>query len=177
MKNRIIIETENLILRYFSMDDVQKVLDMSKEEGMLKWIPDQAYEDEQETAEVIEFLRNQYTDEPAPDKAPYVLGLELKNSGELIGHVGLSPTEDGVEIGYAVESKRQGSGYATEAVLAMSDWAIDKLGLPAVLGIVASENMGSCRVLEKVGYVLIDEKEKNAFGRQCLCRTYIMDKN
>lgn len=174
--NKIVAETKNLLLRYFTMDDVEKVYLMSIEEGMRNWIPDQVYKDEEESREVIEFLRSQYSDMPNPQKAPFVLGIEIKDSAQLIGHVGLSPYGDNVEIGYAIEDKHQGKGYGTEAVEAMSNWAIEALELPTVLGIVASDNRGSCRILEKAGYELVEEKEKKAFGRLCLCRVYKKEK-
>jgi ribosomal-protein-alanine N-acetyltransferase len=172
MKTDIVIETDHLFLRHFSVDDLGKVFHMSQETGVRRWIPDQVYEDEAKAEGVIRFLSEQYVQEPNPRKAPYVLGVALKDTHELIGHVGLSGTDDGVEIGYAIEEKYQGKGYATEAVRAMSDWAVSKLSLPHVLGIVAGDNKASCRVLEKAGYVFVEEKEKNAFGRYGLCRIY-----
>lgn len=58
----------------------------------------------------------------------------------------------------------------------MSNWAITELGIPFILGIVDAENKGSCRVLEKVGYNLIDEKEKSVFNKSCITRTYRLNK-
>ncbi|MDQ7798769.1 MAG: GNAT family N-acetyltransferase [Candidatus Edwardsbacteria bacterium] len=172
MGKYILIETDNLILRHFSADDAGKVLQMSREEGLRRWIPDQVYKDEAESARVIKFLIEQYPAEPAPQTKPLVLGVELKQTGELIGHVGFSPAENSVEIGYAIEEKLQGKGYATEAVRAMSGWAVGELGLPEILGIVAGGNAKSCRVLEKAGYSLVEEKEKIMLGNCRLCKVY-----
>lgn len=172
MKNNHLMETDNVILRYLTPADEEKIFEMSREAGMQQWIPDQVYEDEKESAEVIEFLRAQYKDPPAPQEAPFVLGVELKSSEELIGHVGLSPAGSGIEIGYAIEEKHQGKGYATEAVRALSDWAVKGLEIPKVLGIVDRDNGGSCKVLERSGFELVEEDEKEAFGRRCVCRTY-----
>jgi [ribosomal protein S5]-alanine N-acetyltransferase len=175
MENKCLVESKNLCLRYFNMDDVVPVFEMSQEEGMKQWIPDQVYADEQEAKEVIEFLMGQYSDKPNPKVGPFVLGVALKDSGELIGHVGLSPARNNVEIGYAIADKHQGKGYGTEVVSTMSKWALENIDIPCILGIVASENLGSCRVLEKSGYELMEEKHTHAFGRECLCRTYRMD--
>ena len=43
------IETENLTIRPFIIDDVAKVFKLSQEEGMKQWVPDQVYKDEAET--------------------------------------------------------------------------------------------------------------------------------
>lgn len=130
MQNNVVIETDNLSLRFFTMDDIKKVFQMSQEEGMRLWIPDQVYEDEAKAEGVIKFLSAQYSNPPQPQTAPYVLGIELRKSCELIGHVGLSRANNEIEIGYAIEEKYQGKGYATEAVSAISDWAIKKVKLP-----------------------------------------------
>lgn len=172
MERNHLIEADNVALRYLTMADVEKIFQMSREAGMQQWIPDQVYEDEKESAEVIAFLSAQYKNPPVPQEAPYVLGVELKLTQELIGHVGLSPAGSSVEIGYAIEEKHQEKGYATEAVSAFSSWALKGLEIPEVLGIVDCENNSSCRVLEKSGFILDEENEKNAFGRRCLCRTY-----
>jgi len=169
------IETKNLILRPFTLDDTGKVYLMSLEDGMKKWIPDQVYADENESREVLEFLISCYN-KPDPKTKPFVLGIELKGTGELIGHAGLSSLNNGeVEIGYAIEEKHQGKGYATEAIKAMCKYALEKFDLDRIIGIVASENKGSVKALEKAEFSFIEEKERNAFGRLALCKTYVFN--
>lgn len=145
---------------------------MSREYGIRAWIPDQVYESEGTAADVLEDLIAQYEDPGTPALAPYVLGVCLKGSSELIGHVGLSPLGNQVEIGYAIEDKHQGRGVASEAVTAMSEWGIRRFRLPLILGIVASENIASCRVLENAGFVLADESMGWLHGKRRLVRTY-----
>ncbi|MDA3885614.1 MAG: GNAT family N-acetyltransferase [Candidatus Delongbacteria bacterium] len=154
--NKLII-SERLIIRNFTLQDVPKVYFMSLEDGMKEFIPDQVYESEEEAKQVVDYLMSQYTSDPAPDKAPYVLGIELKESNELIGHVGLSPFDNIIEIGYAIEDKYQGKGFATEAVKAMSEWSLKELQLSSISGIVDKNNTGSIKVLEKAGYVFQEE--------------------
>jgi [ribosomal protein S5]-alanine N-acetyltransferase len=165
------IETERLILRPFTLNDTEKVFQMSNEEGMRKWIPDQVYTDQNEAGEVLEFLIKCYN-EPDPKTKPFVLGIELKNSKGLIGHAGLSPIGDGVEIGYAIEEKCHRKGYTTEAIKAMCEYAIEKFNIDKIIAIVARENTGSVKALEKAGFNFIEEKERNAFGRICICIEY-----
>jgi ribosomal-protein-alanine N-acetyltransferase len=148
---------------------------MSRESGIRRWIPDQVYSDESHTAEVLEYLMAQYDGRRSPAEAPIVFGVCDRETGELVGHVGLSQLEDQVEIGYAIEETCQGRGYATEAVSAMTRWGHDTFGLPTILGVVARENLGSCRVLEKSGFVLAKEEADTLHGRKGLIRTYIME--
>jgi [ribosomal protein S5]-alanine N-acetyltransferase len=97
------ISTPRLTLRTFAVADVHKLFVMSVEEGMRRWIPDQVYRDEQHAEQVVRALVA-HTELPAdPRSRPYVLGIEHKETGSLIGHVGLSPARGSVEIGYAIE--------------------------------------------------------------------------
>ena len=143
------IRTARLILRPFALVDVPKVFAMGDEAGMRRWIPDQVYRDAAHAEQVVRALMAHTANAPDPSVHPYVLGIEETATGELIGHVGVSPARGSVEIGYAIEDRRQGHGFATEAVAAMAKWA----SLPELLGIVAVDNVGSCRVLEKAGFV------------------------
>lgn len=146
-----VITTPRLRLRPFTVDDAPKLLVMSQEEGLRRWIPDQVYTDVDHAARVARALMAHTANAPVPGTHPYVLGVEL--DGELIGHVGLSPARGSVEIGYAIEDRHQGRGFATEAARGMTQWGLTELALPEVLGIAAPDNARSRRVLEKAGYV------------------------
>jgi ribosomal-protein-alanine N-acetyltransferase len=142
---------------------------MSQQPGLRTWIPDQVYADEPHAREVLAYLIAQY-DKPLP--APQVLGVCLRDGGELVGHVGLSAIPGGIEIGYAIDDAHQGKGLATAAVAAMTDWGFQTLALSAIDGIVARDNAASCRVLEKAGFVLVAESARPMHGVTQLVRTY-----
>jgi len=148
------ISTSRLLLRPFSLADVPKVFVMGGEEGMRRWIPDQVYRDQEHAEHVVRALMVHTESPPDPRVRPFVLGIEHKETASLIGHVGLSPARGSVEIGYAIEQRLYGNGFATEAVTAMVRWGLIELRLPEVLGIVAVDNLPSRRVLEKAGFVL-----------------------
>ena len=166
------ILTESLILRHFAPDDSLKVFNMSQEAGIKKWIPDQVYRNEQQACEVLGYLISQYNEPGDPLSGPYVLGVCLAETHELIGHAGLSPFKDSVEVGYAIEDKFQGLGYATKAVTSMSEWGIQKFALSQIFGIVSIDNVVSCRVLESSNFQLIDEFEGKLHDRQVVIRKY-----
>jgi ribosomal-protein-alanine N-acetyltransferase len=147
-----VIATTRLWLRPVTPADVPKLFAMSQEPGMRRWIPDQVYRDEAHAAEVAAALAVVAD----PRRGAFVLGIELVETRELVGHVGLSPARGSVEVGYAIEDARQGRGFASEAVRAMTEWALRELALPEVLGIVAADNLASCRVLEKAAFLRLD---------------------
>jgi RimJ/RimL family protein N-acetyltransferase len=80
-----------------------------------------------------------------------------RESGRLIGEAGLFPLAPGGEdiaLGYAFGAPYWGHGYATEASLAVLTEAFGPLGLDRVVAITREANLGSRRVLEKLGFLM-----------------------
>lgn len=74
-------------------------------------------------------------------------------SGSVVGLAGLHTlgTTGDVEAGWWVAPDRQGRGYATEAALALRDFAFRELRLPRLCAIAHPDNAASIRVMEKIG--------------------------
>ena len=89
--------------------------------------------------------------------------------GAAIGSIGFVLRSDvervSAEIGYWIGEAFWGRGIATEALAAITRYAIDAHALTRVYALPFARNAASCRVLEKAGYVLE--------GR--LCRSAIKD--
>ena len=82
-------------------------------------------------------------------------GIELLSTGELIGDAGLHHffgQNRRCEIGYALASKYWGQGYATEALRAAIRYGFDALDLNRIEADIDPRNVGSARVLEKLGF-------------------------
>lgn len=72
----------------------------------------------------------------------------------VVGDAGFHAPPDGrgeVEIGYSVARGYRGRGLATEAVLALVRWALDR-GARAVVARSDAGNLASARVLTKAGF-------------------------
>jgi RimJ/RimL family protein N-acetyltransferase len=96
------------------------------------------------------------------------LSVEDRESGQLVGDVGLSPAEEEpgvIKVGYTMSPAFQGQGYATEAVGALIAYAFDTLGVDVVRAYASSENLASIRVAEKVGMELVGRSERRHGGR------------
>ena len=167
MRNAGVV-TPRLMLRPFAMEDAPAVMRLSREETLRHRMPDQVYETQEDARKMVSFLAGNVQ----TDGFPFVLAVALKETGELIGHIGLSPLNEGIEIGYAIAMAHQGRGYATEAVTAFSPWALQRLSMEGILAVVEADNFGSRRVVEKAGYVFLEERTIKAFGRTALCRYY-----
>ena len=79
----------------------------------------------------------------------------LKATGELIGDCGLEHMQlDGepyVELGYDFRSAYWNQGLATEAAMAVRDYAFRQLGLPRLICLIRAGNHASERVATKIG--------------------------
>ena len=135
---------------------------------MRTWLPSQVYRDEAHAASVLAFLISKYGTIGDPRNVPLVLGVQLKESCELIGHVGLSPLGNFVEVGFAIEKSHQRKGFASEAVRAMSVRA--KAAFPGltILGVTAPKNFASQRTLLRAGFTRKKEEVMEFQGEQQL---------
>jgi len=89
----------------------------------------------------------------------------LKESNSLIGNCGLENMEIGgelaAELGYDFRSDHWNLGYATEAAVAVRDFAFNLLSLPRLISLIRVGNEASRRVSEKIGMHLQEEITKN----------------
>lgn len=156
----MLLETPRLVLRRLTDADVPLLYAYSQEPALREQLPDQVYASPDEAADAVAYLRAQYD----AGTLPQVYGVQHKQTGVLIGHVGLSAVDDGVEVGYAIAQAHQRNGYAAEAVPAFLQWAYVQWGINPVLGIVRRDNAASCGVLEKAGFVRVSQETRQSFG-------------
>ena len=106
---------------------------------------------------------------PRP-RIKYQLGVVLRSSGQLIGNCGIRMASAGAheaDIGYELSPKQWGKGYATEAASAIVDFGFTELHLHRVWAWCVADNLGSARVLEKIGMRPEGRlREQRAFQRQ-----------
>ena len=85
----------------------------------------------------------------------YAIWLIELADGTLVGTMcfkGLN--QDGiVEVGYGVEAAYEGNGYATEAVSAIAQWALEQKGVKQIEAETDPENIAAQTVLTKAGFV------------------------
>jgi len=146
------IETEALVLRPFELGDAAAVYAQSNEPACRQWLPSQVQADESEARALLQLLIDQYAAPADPRHGAYVLAVDHRNDGGLIGHVGLSPLDGEVEVGCAIAEAYQRRGLAVEAVIAVCHWAFDEFGLQRILGITAQSNHASRKVLARAGF-------------------------
>jgi ribosomal-protein-alanine N-acetyltransferase len=84
-----------------------------------------------------------------------LLGVVLKQSGQLIGDCGLVwqdlDTGAELEVGYHFRRDHWNHGYATEAARACIEFAFEHTNVDHVISLIRPENLASSRVAEKNG--------------------------
>lgn len=145
-----IIETKRLILRTWSKEDADPYFKINQD------------------PKVIEFLLGPLTMEKVndfihavnkhQDTHGYTLwAAELKETGELMGFIGLSYTTfkshftPAVEVGWRLGSQFWGKGYATEGAKACLEYGFKQRGLKEIISFTVPANIRSLRVMEKIG--------------------------
>jgi [ribosomal protein S5]-alanine N-acetyltransferase len=86
----------------------------------------------------------------------WTYAITLKPRSSMIGHVRLTPTGEGVRIGYALAARFAKQGLVTEALLALIPHA-ERLS-HRFWAYCDTENYGSIRVLEKCGFSLVERR-------------------
>jgi GNAT superfamily N-acetyltransferase len=78
-----------------------------------------------------------------------------REDGLVIGEIGFvaPPREDSVAIGYAIVPSARRQGYATEAIVALSEWALREPGVREVRAQTLPDNEPSIRALLRAGFV------------------------
>jgi ribosomal-protein-alanine N-acetyltransferase len=148
------LETERLVLRPFTMDDVDGIHEVLGDAEIMTYYP--APFTRAKSRQWVEWNLANYRDHG------YGLWvLESKETGRLVGDCGLIPqTVDGtreVEVGWHVHRTRQRQGLATEAARECIRHAGAELGLTRMISLIRPENVPSRRVAEKLGMTV--EKE------------------
>ncbi|SCW65914.1 Protein N-acetyltransferase, RimJ/RimL family [Paenibacillus tianmuensis] len=143
----MIIETNRLVLREFIPGDLQEVHKYASDVEVCKysdWGPNRLEDTKAFIEEVVKgqgiHPRNQFT-----------LAIIVKETNGLIGACNLIRDRSQGEIGYSINRNYWGFGFATEAAEAMLDFGFNELNPHRIYATCRPNNVGSIRVLEKIG--------------------------
>ena len=91
------------------------------------------------------------------DEGEYAFGIDVKESGELIGVTGFSLSADrrSAEVGYWLGRDFWGRGYATEAAETVIGFCFQRMRVMRITCGHFSDNPASGRVIEKLGFAPI----------------------
>jgi RimJ/RimL family protein N-acetyltransferase len=141
------IETKRLVLRIPTLADAAAIFNSyAQDTGVLRYLTWLPHMNVQETEG---FLSDCMAAWGGDTRFPYT--ITLKESGAVIGMIEIRISGFKADIGYVVSRQHWGKGIATEGVGSLIEWALSQESIYRVWALCDVDNVGSARVLEKVG--------------------------
>ncbi|WP_310558098.1 GNAT family N-acetyltransferase [Flavobacterium sp.] len=155
----LILETDRLILRELKLSDAEAFFTMDSNPKVHQYLWNKPVQKLEETIEIIEFVRKQYSDNGIGRFA-----IISKETNEFIGWAGLKFNTEMVnnkvnfyDIGYRLDEKFWGKGYASEATFAWLKYAFETLNIKTMEAAAHTENAASNRILQKIGMQMTEQ--------------------
>ena len=150
-----VLQSSRLAFFQLTLADAPLMLRLLNEESFIRNIGDRGV---RTLAQAEQYLQ----DGPLRSYQQHGFGmyrLVRKSDGLEIGLAGLVYREYlGIpDVGYALLPEFSGEGYASEAAQAVFHYGKNRLKLPAIVGIVAPDNLPSKKILEKIGLVTLKQ--------------------
>ena len=146
------IETERLLLRDWTPDDIEPFIRHTNTPAVMRWLG--GVQADAELRKVIEGRLMRWQAE----RGFTFWAVERRADAALLGFCGLkiadtdgSPIEGEYEIGWRLREDAWGRGYAREAAAASLDFAFGGLGAPQVVAITYPQNRPSWGLMVRLG--------------------------
>ncbi|RDU37186.1 GNAT family N-acetyltransferase [Neobacillus piezotolerans] len=145
-----LLVTKRLVLRELVENDAPAILKCFSNEDVLRYYGQKPLTSIEQVKQVIKNFAGQFK-----DKSGVKWGIELKETGDIIGTIGLqewSIEHKRANISYALFPENWGNGYASEAVEKVISYGFQELGLERIGAVVFVENKVSSKLLIKLGF-------------------------
>jgi RimJ/RimL family protein N-acetyltransferase len=145
----VILETERLRLREFTLDDTAFIIELLNTPGWLEFIGKRNVRTEGQAVSYL--LNGPLTSYRVNDYGLWM--VENKETKEPMGMCGIINREnlDTPDIGFAFLPQFEGKGYAYEIASATLKYALQVVGIPHISAITLPKNSKSIKLLEKLG--------------------------
>lgn len=148
------IETQRLILRRFTSDDLDAFASMNADPDVMRYIGEGKPQSRAQTHLRLIAILDHW------EQHGFGLCAVIdKATRSFIGFCGLQYLDNTseIEVGYRLEKKFWGMGLATEAAEASLRYGFHELGLERIVGVVHPENVPSQSVIQKIGLRYVKE--------------------
>jgi RimJ/RimL family protein N-acetyltransferase len=152
-----VLVTGELLLRPWTSTDVPGIVAAYADSHIRRW-----HARDMNDAEAAQWVTNANSCWTTETGASWAV---TSRTGKLVGRMSLRTVdlEEGLaDIGYWVVPSARGRGVASEALVLVSDWAIDELGLHRLELEHSTRNESSCRVAQRAGYLSEGTKRSSA---------------
>jgi len=149
-KGTPMIETKRLILRKIEMNDARRMFDyIFSDHRVMDNLIKGPHKEISETIDRLTEITNHYVNENF-----CYWGIEMKESGELIGTIDLYNIDNGTEnceVGYNIGFNWWNQGYGSEALHAIIEFAFRFMNIHKISATHNIDNPASGRIMLKVG--------------------------
>lgn len=145
------LESDRLLLRQITDDDVKEVYELRSNPETMKYIPRPLVTNYDEALAHIKMINDKIDTNEGINWA-----VTLKGNNKLLGVVGhyrIQWHNFRSEIGYMFLPECHGKGIATEVIKLLIDYGFDEMNMHSLEAVIDPENGASARVLEKNGFV------------------------
>lgn len=154
------LDTGRLVLRGWDSGDAEAALGAYGDAEVARWLTPAM--DKVGDLAAMRLLLQQWAAEDARMTAPagrWAVGL--RDTGQVIGGATLLPLppDEEFEIGWQLRPQEWGHGYATEAGLALAQWAFGQ-GIEQVVALVRPANTRAVATVRRIGMEWVGETEK-----------------
>ncbi|MCB0643841.1 MAG: GNAT family N-acetyltransferase [Phaeodactylibacter sp.] len=157
---QIYIETDRLILRPIEAADRQGIFELDSDPEVHRYLGKKPIKSLPESEAVINYIQQQYEEDGIGRWA-----VIDRRTNEFIGWSGLKyerkvrPEMPYYDLGYRLKRKFWGKGIATETALEALNYGFRTMGLEEIYAGAHVENIGSNKVLQKVGLTFMETFE------------------
>lgn len=145
------IETERLLLRSLKVEDAEPFYGYRSDPEIFRFqgrVP--------ETVEDVRlFFQTQTPESFLVDEKWFQIGIEHKESNELVGDIGIRSFGGDfpqAELGISLTRNNQGQGFAQEALIALMDDLFGRGQIHRILGSIDPRNVASINLFERLSF-------------------------
>ncbi len=155
------LESERLLLRQITPDDVNEIFALRSNPETMKYIPRPLATTKDDAMGHIKMIQDKIVSNEGINWAitekgnPKMIGI--------IGHYRIRWEHFRSEIGYMLLPEHQGKGIITEAIQLLVDYGFNEMKMHSLEAIIDPENTASARVLEKNNFVKEAHFKENEF--------------
>ncbi|GAA4060475.1 GNAT family N-acetyltransferase [Flavobacterium cheonanense] len=145
------LETERLLLRRVSINDLNEILELRGNPETMKFIPRPLVKTEEDALNHFKMI-----DEKIEKNEGINWAITVKGNPKLIGIIGhyrIQPENHRCEIGYMILPQYNGQGIVTEAIKAVLEYGFEDMNMHSIEAVIDPDNIASERVLQKNGFV------------------------
>jgi len=144
------ISTERLNLREIKHEDAKSIYKLLSDPEVIKYDTFELFTDIKQAEDLIQWFGEEFI-----QKRAIFWGICLKNNSEVIGFCKceIEVPKVRADLGYDLKSEYWNMGIMTETISAIIEYTLNNIGVNRIEAAVSTENHGSIRVLEKVGFI------------------------